>query len=82
MFSALQVMQQQSNIAAASGSMTHGRQPPQQFSRAYQQPQSGAAINRSMASSQNMQVSSSQQMAPPPSGQQYFSVIEVQNTAW
>lgn len=67
---------QQSNIASsnATTSYNYGPPPPQQFSRAVQQQ---AGVSRSMASNQNMGISSSQQMSPPPVSRQYFSQVEV-----
>ena len=76
--SVMQVMQQ-SNIASsnATTSYNYGPPPPQQFSRAVQQQ---ASVSRSMASNQNMGISSSQQMSPPPVSRQYFSQVEVCTT--
>ena len=75
--SVTQVMQQ-SNIASsnATTSYNYGPPPPQQFSRGVQQ----ASVSRSMASNQNMGISSSQQMSPPPVSRQYFSQVEVCTT--
>ena len=76
--SVMQVMQQ-SNIASSSAttSYNYGPPPPQQFSRAVQQQ---ASVSRSLASNQNMGISSSQQMSPPPVTRQYFSQVEVCTT--
>lgn len=74
--SALQVMQQ-TNTAMAHNTMSYVRQAPQQFSRSFQPSPPKAAVNRSMASVQNMRASSSQQMAPLSLGQQYFTHVEV-----
>ncbi|KAL3147574.1 hypothetical protein ABBQ38_014627 [Trebouxia sp. C0009 RCD-2024] len=73
--SALQVMQQ-TNTAMAHNTMSYVRQAPQQFSRSFQPSPPKAAVNRSMASVQNMRASSSQQMAPLSLGQQYFTHVE------
>lgn len=74
-----QVMQQSSIASSlATTSYNYGPPPPQQFSRAVQQQ---ASVSRSMASNQNMGISSSQQMSPPPVSRQYFSQVEVCTTA-
>ena len=69
---------QQASTAMAHNTMSYVRQAPQQFSRSFQaSPPKAAAVNRSMASMQNMRASSSQQMAPLSLGQQYFTHVEV-----
>lgn len=73
----MQVMQQ-TNTALAMNPISYGWHNPQQLSRSFQQTSPPKPIvNRSMASVQNMQASSSQQMAPQSFGQQYFTHVEV-----
>ncbi|KAL3162283.1 hypothetical protein ABBQ32_009975 [Trebouxia sp. C0010 RCD-2024] len=69
---------QQTNTAVGHNTTSYVRQAPQQFSRSFQPSPPKAAVNRSMASMQNMRAtsSSSQQMAPLSLGQQYFTHVE------